>query len=158
MPLDQRKLKKARPEEKEDFGDFGDYLQLLSQLQLPGVLTAWPRYRQGGSPRYWDTPGEKNFTTLTGFTQLGSVEQTIATPGSRHSWVWVKLPVAYSGRFLIFASVLETTPTSMPSYCMARCDGLKDWFVIDWWSEGEFPVTRIRFAWLTFGPGAVPSE
>lgn len=145
-----RKPKKKKPFISEEFPDFSDDLMELAQQFQPDatIPTGWPLYRRGGSARQWEDPSPENNYVPTGFVQIG-IFWWSGSPADWGSDV-VMLPRGYAGRPLCFGTVQGTEPEYIRGTCMVGPVD-EEQIRITW--HANYDITRIKIAWLTFGPG-----
>jgi len=148
MPWSTKQYPKTKQLAADDVGDFtSEYLANIQEIFETAKSSGWPLYRQGGSTRTWITPGTNNYTSH-GFTQVGAVEWSggSATSGS----VVVTLPRKYSGRPLVWVSLIDTDADNVNTNVAVSGINTTD-FTLRWWSTSG--VTAVRVAWLAMGPG-----
>ena len=144
------KKKKKKPYSVEEFPDYtDDFIELLQQL-IPKaeIPTGWPVYRRGGSARHWEDPSPENNYVPTGFVQIGIFWWS----GSSADWGSdvVMLPRGYADSPLCFGTVQGTEPEYIRGTCMVGAVD-EEQIRITWHAASD--ITRIKIAWLTFGPG-----
>lgn len=148
----RRRRSVTPPSEKEDLTDFpADFSELSRQLPKEEVEapTGWPRYRRGGSPRNWTTPGSYRFTGGDGFVQTGVCEWSGAA--ASYGSLAVAFPARFAGKPLVFATPISTGGSAARPTLMCAEDDAGG-FTLHWWTSAE--VTTIKVGWIAFGPGS----
>jgi hypothetical protein len=144
--------KPVKPKTKEDLPDFGEnFMTLLQQIMPEGVIpTGWPMYRRGGSYRHWTTGGDNNYVP-TGFTQIGVY--TWEGEDYEEYNIQIRFPRGFSGKPLIWLSVIETQPNH--NYVNVMADEIATWaFNLAWMTRSGYSINALKIAWLAMGPGS----
>ena len=144
-------IPKPKKNAEGGFPDFDtDFFSFLKSLIPDTIPTGWPRYRRGGSPRNWATPGVNEYVDPSGFVQIGS-ERREYDPAVSSGIEDFIFPTPFSGTPIVIATINETSHNHIMVHCHVY-NVTKTQFTVEWVVSGS--LYFIDLAWIAFGPGA----